>query len=546
MAMFANSVMLLGQPSHFGFGGFAGGMNPTRQAESQNYFDDLRRTLAERAMLNEQRRQARSQQQTTDRELTLKEALANHQMQQDRAASGLAQARLGLDWNTAEADANTRARALAQQGELGWASENRMSRGQDQDEAFRRAQLGQQAQLAMLPYQQRTADSMAQSDFNDRQLAQQKELANTVRPGEMLSHVLGLQELASREAMHDRPGGAATLNARLQQWLNQNPSAAEVMRDARTGQELDQRKRIAAMENATREKLGLAPWTMGPTADNQATLAQRWREFKNRSADSVAADKQREADRDLQRWQHGTESGSAKATRESQREMFDINQLSDDWWRDSQLRQGELDRASREKIAADNAAADRERSLVPILPGMLANPQFRGQAEGFLYKLLGNPTGASQFNPGAHEMRSLFDAQKEEAQNKAIGATANDKDARPKTLADVLKMKSATADTLFDQWLNQSRPLRTGDPRNPGILEDAVLEDAKNQLAPGHIQETLQERLRKWNDQQNAPDPYRPHGTGESENVWAPYFRKWFGKATPPAKFVPAPAVMGF
>lgn len=300
-----------------------------------------------------QRRAMQQDQQNTDRELSLKELLANHQMAQDQAASALARDRLGLDSNIASADANQRAKTLSSQERLGWAGENRMSRGQDQDEAFRRAQLGQQAELAQLPYQQRTADSVAQSDFNDRQLAQQDRQFNTLRPGEMLSHILGLKELASREAMHDRPSGAATLTARLQQWLNQNPSAEAVMRDARTGQEITQRGDIAKMENTTRRDLGFAPWTMGPTSDTQATLAQRWREFTNRSADSMAADTQRAADRDLQRWQHGTESGSAKAARESQREMFDANQLSDDWWRANQFTQSDLDRASREKLAGN-------------------------------------------------------------------------------------------------------------------------------------------------------------------------------------------------
>lgn len=263
------------------------------------------------------RRQMKQEAQTADRELSLKEMLANHQMSQEQAATGLARDRLGLDANVASADANQRQNALSLQERLGWAGEDRMSvadknqnerfgqdvslrerlgmmgeermsRGQNQDESYRRAQLGQTAQLAQMPYQQRTQDAIAQSDYQDRALRQSAD--QYARPSGNVMASEGGQDRRSAAAnalalqTHRDPSGnavlaesgattrandanrlardmnanvsgntAATLKSQLQMWSGL--SGAEKQQNAQFGANLKQRliEFSATQSNVDRE-----------------------------------------------------------------------------------------------------------------------------------------------------------------------------------------------------------------------------------------------------------------------------------------------------
>lgn len=201
MAMFANV------PSVFGFSGVPGSLTPGRQAESDDYFAQLREDMARRAAMAEARKQAQSQDALGNREMTLKELLGQSQMQESRSAQQLARNRLGLDANIASNDADQRANQLSLSERLGWAGENRLSNSdaaqnalamkrfesdqfnqdrsftqlsaaQQADRAMQLKQLEQQRTLAEMPYNRMSMSDAAQRDFQGRQLSQQDKQFN--------------------------------------------------------------------------------------------------------------------------------------------------------------------------------------------------------------------------------------------------------------------------------------------------------------------------------------------------------------------------------
>ena len=327
--------------------------------EQERQRQQLEQALQRRAM-----KQAADQ---SNRELSLKEMLANHQMSQDQAATGLARDRLGLDANVASADANQRANALGLQERLGWAGENRMSaadqqqneranqqlslqerlglmsegrlaHGQEQDEAFRRAQLGQQAQLAHLPYQRQTADSAAQSDFQNRQLGQQDRQFNRQFTDMPLAD-RWRNQLAEKQQQLDQSNTDRAFN---------DLSA----RDRQTGSLEEKRmgmtERLAGNENQLRRDL------------QGETLKQQLQMWNGLSAAEKQQNEQFGKSLAQNLYEFNNVSGNNRFATESQKEMHDDTLRSSDWFNASKLTQDELDRTQRGRIAdQSNATANR-------------------------------------------------------------------------------------------------------------------------------------------------------------------------------------------
>lgn len=550
MGMFDGGVGMFG-------GGFVGantggGFVGARQGGGMSAQSYLQWEAARQEQQREEamkRRLLRQDQQNTDREMTLKERLAQSQMDDSAASQALARDRLGLDANTASNDANQRANALSLQERLGWAGENRMSnadqqqneranqqlslqerlglmsegrlaRGQDQDEAFRRAQLGQQAQLAQLPYQQQTADSAAQSQFQNRQLGQQDKQFNRQFTDMPLAD-RWRNQLAEKQQMLDQSNTDRAFN---------DLSA----RDRQTGSLEEKRmgltERLAGNENQLRRDLQgetlkqqLQMWSGLSAAEKQQnkqfgqSLAQRLMEFKSDT-------EQRGLDRGQRRWEHETESGSGAAARINSREMFDEGQAAENWREAGRQVQADEDRKSREKMHGESVTADKDRTIAGILPDLVNDRQFGPQARVVLQRILGLG-GPEQSSRGAAELGTMVDQRLKDDQNIALGGAKGEATTRaPSSLDDVKKIKASAAKTLFELWKNEGVPLHTGDAQSPGIFERAASQDESHQLAPGHTRQTLQELLKQW-QYEREQDPYRPHGS-DREPVWAKWFRK--------------------
>ncbi len=401
-------------------GGFVGARPGGMSA--QEYFQmEAERQARQRAEAMA-RRQMNQEQQMGDREMTLKERLAQSQMDDSAASQALARDRLGLDSNIASNDANARQNALSLQERLGWAGENRMSRGQDQEEAFRRAQLGQTAELAQLPYRQRTADSIAQGEFNERQLAQTGELARfthqTPSGGQTLANALGMKQIDSGERMtrythgtpsgnvlvgeqgadrratmadqttrytHGTPSGGEmlrdqtankqmTMQDQLQRYLHNQASGGEMLRDRRTGQELTMREML-----------------------EKAKLAQDQTQFEG-------------------------VSGNNRATIDAQREMHNETLSAGDRRASLEWGSGVEDRALREKIA--NQSNDTQK--LGYLAGLLERSGAQVDSDtsaSMLQKLLsgvGVPNSPIA-NPQERMERSMLNAQRSASRKAVLG-----------------------------------------------------------------------------------------------------------------------------
>lgn len=375
--MFGNAT-LLGQPSYFGFGGGFVGGNPNAQGpESQNYFEDLRQQMAERAARAEQRKRSQLEEQMSNREMTLKELLGGSQMREASRAGNLAQQRLGLDTDVASSDANQRANALSLQERLGWAGENRMSAadqsqqrfqqqqlGQSEAEralrerlglmsenrlssadqaqqGFQQQQLGQQGLLAMLPYQRMTKADESQREFANRSLNQQGELARLpyqARTQDSLADSeFRKQELSQRGELARMPFERQTKDQQEQTVLEKLRLAMQEKIADRPYSEQTMQQRLEGVLDRARMKqqgeLARMPYQQ-MTKGDEARLAQDRQQFEG-------------------------VSGSSRFATEAQERMHQDNQLSEDWWRANQLTQGELDRTQRGKLAGEENAVRR-------------------------------------------------------------------------------------------------------------------------------------------------------------------------------------------
>ncbi len=406
MGMFDGGVGMFG-------GGFVGantgggfvGARPGGGMSAQSY---LQWEAARQAQQREdamKRQLMRQDQQNTDREMTLKERLAQSQMDDSAASQALARDRLGLDANTASNDANQRANALSLQERLGWAGENRMAnsdqmqaeranqqlslqerlglmsegrlaRGQDQDEAFRRAQLGQQAQLAQMPYQQQTADSRAQGNFQNRQLGQQDKQFNRQYTDMPLADRFRNQ-LAEKQQILDQSNTDRAFN---------DLSA----RDRQTGSLEEKRmgmtERLAGNENQLRRDL------QGETLKQQL---QMWSGLS-------AAEKQQNAQfgqklaQDL--FEFKNVSGNNQFTIDAQRGMHDETILAGDRRAGLDWQNSMEDRALRERMGnQSNATANRNMLLDFVSRLQNIDPQVHENIMGSVAKEFGG--NAPQFDP---------------------------------------------------------------------------------------------------------------------------------------------------
>lgn len=405
MGMFDGGVGMFGASSFVGGNGGFVGARPGGMTAQQYYAMEAARQEQQREE-NLKRRMMRQEQGNTDRELSLKEVLANHQMAQDRESTGLARDRLGLDANTASNDANQRANALSLQERLGWAGENRLAnsdqqqneranqqlslqerlgmmsegrlaRGQDQDEAFRRAQLGQQAQLAQMPYQQQTADSAAQSQFQNRQLGQQDKQFNRQFTDMPLAD-RWRNSLAEKQQSLDQSNTDRAFND-----LSARDRQTGALEDKRMGMT----ERLAGNENQLRRDL------QGETLKQQL---QMW-------AGLSAAEKQQNAQFGQKLAQDVFEfknvSGNNRFTIDAQRGMHDDTILAGDRRAGLDWQNSMEDRASREKMGnQSNATANRNVLLDFVSRMQNIDPQVHENIMGAVQKEFGG--NAPQFDPG--------------------------------------------------------------------------------------------------------------------------------------------------
>ena len=496
MGMFDGGVGMFG-------GGFVGantgggfvGARPGAGMSAQSY---LQWEAARQEQQREEamkRRLLRQDQQNTDRELTLKERLAQSQMDDSAASQALARDRLGLDANTASNDANQRANALSLQERLGWAGENRMAnsdqmqneranqqlslqerlglmsegrlaRGQDQDEAFRRAQLGQQAQLAQLPYQQQTADSRAQSDFQNRQLGQQDKQFNRQFTDMPLAD-RWRTALAEKQQMLDQSNTDRAFN---------DLSA----RDRQTGSLEEKRmgmtERLAGNENQLRREL------------QRETLQQQLEMWRGLSGAEKQQNQQFGQKLAQEMYEFNNVSGNNRFATDVQREMHNDTILAGDRRAGLDWQNSVEDRAQRGRIAEQSNATANRNVLLDFVSRMQGvDPDVQDQIMGMVRKEFG---GNSQpFDPGARAARKLFDNQIIEAQR---GVTDN-----PKTIQDVSKMNQAAASTLLDQYVNQNRPLSE-------VLKAAAESDRNSPTGATSTQQTLMQLLRSRQELQRA------------------------------------------
>lgn len=356
-------------------------------------------------------------------------------------------------------------------------SENRLSQGQNQDEAFRRAQLGQQAELARMPYQQQTADSRAQSDFQNRQLGQQDKQFNRQFTDMPLT---------------DR---WRTALAQEQQRLDQSNTDRAFndlsARDRQTGQLEEKRmgmtERLAGNESQLRRDL------QGETLKQQL---QMWSQLS-------AAEKQQNQQFGRNLKQRVAEFAQGQQNWQTERDEPSMMQFQDLGFKQQGL---DLQKAAQEAEATSRGEyrnIQREGNLMqtlgPYMGDMLSgDPELRERATVAIQKLL--PTGdRPMVDPGTRAAQRLFSNQVIEAQKSASPA--------PKTIQDVSRMNHAAAQTLFDQYQNQNRSLSE-------VFRAAAESDRNTPPGAESTMKALKQLLREWSDlrsdvrpvdEQNAP-----------------------------------------
>jgi len=478
MAMFGGMNLLSGAPMFQvrPQAGFVGGMNPAQQQSAQDYFDRVAAMQAEERARNDARRSDRLDRQFQNREMSLKELLGNSSIQDAAEQRQIARDRLGLDANTAASDADLRRNALSLQERLGLMSEDRMSNSDaaqnalamqkfendkfNQDRSFTQLskeqqtnrdlaiqQLEQQRQRDMNPYLFQTKDQEAQTNYQNKALAQNADQYN--RPSG--NTVAGEQGATLRTLLQNQ----------LAQQLHDNPSGNAILSETGTNRRADEANKLARDLNAA---------VSGNTA---ATLAQQNDHFGRLSAAQAGAFNQQELDRNQSKQQFGDNLEQRKT---------EFNQGQQNWRNEFNNKQAIQE--SENNYRKDHLKTIEQGNLMHMLgPYMEAiigsDPETRDRAIGAMRQML-PASNMPAMTPSERASKTLFNNQIVEAQKSAAPQV--------KTIQDVSKQNAAAARTLFDQHVNQKRPLNE-------VLKAAAESDQNSPQGAASTTQTLQQLL---------------------------------------------------
>lgn len=500
-------------------GGFVGAMNPGQQESADDYYARTQAMFAQQAALNEAKRRAKSDDQNTDRELSLKERLANHQMLQDQAAQGLARDRLGLDSNIASADANQRGNALSLQERLGLMGENRLSSADQQQHERAGHEIALRERLGMLPYQQQTADSVAANQMDQQRMAMEADQFNRPSGGQLLANSLGMRQLNQQNSQFDKGFGLdqqKLAQAERGMMLPYQQQTADSQADT-----LMDRLRLAQQNSQFDKGLSL----------DERKFGESQRQFDRGFSDLTAAQRanlgESQADRLMRKDEFGRTLDERIADRMQQQKQFEGVSGNNRFSMDTQERmhqgtldQGQLHEENRLNLiprsvdaqmkAEKEANAERNkltnRNILLDFLGKLQNvpPEIHDRLMSEAEREFGGNT--PMMSPQERATKQLFGNQLAEAQ-KAVGP--------PKTLQDVSKINRVAGTTLFEQYVNQKRPLKD-------ILIDARKSDENSPHGAVSTEQTVLELLKAHDAKQKRQSEIGQQMLSQPRNVYVP------------------------